>query len=152
MFVTSRLGKSQISVALSQAEIAKRNWQVGRDKIMLDLFDRRMAVYDDLRSVMTEIMQHGAVQQKTMYEFARAVDRIDILFGPEVSEYIAALRQEIGRHYRAEVEIAHPQNEEARVAAIDRQFKSFEQLMKFFDEFPALLEGYAAMHQKMEEV
>jgi hypothetical protein len=151
MVVTSRIGKNQVAVAVSQAEIAEKNWQVGRDKVMLDLFDRRMAVYDDVRNIMTEIMQHGTVRRTTlMYEFARAVDRIDILFGPEVSEYIAALRKEIAIHHSAEVAMERPRNEDARQAAIERQFQSFENLMKFFDEFPALIKGYVAMHQKAE--
>src|SRR4051794_16142910 len=82
MIVTSRIGRNQVAVARSQAEIAERNLQVSRDKVMLDLFDRRMAVYDDLRNVMSEVMRHGTVKTKLMFEFARAVDRIDILFGP----------------------------------------------------------------------
>lgn len=148
MVVTSRIAKSQVTLARSQIEIAEKNWQVSRDKVMLDLFDRRMAVYDDLRNVMSEIMRHGTVETKLMFEFAHAVDRIDILFGPEVSEYIAALRKEIGIHHVAEGAIEHPRNEEARQAAIERKYQSFENLMKFFDEFPALIKSYVAMHQK----
>jgi hypothetical protein len=148
MVVTSRIGKNQVAVARSQADIAEKTWQIGRDKVMLDLFDRRMAVYDDLRNVMSEIMRHGTVETKIMFEFARAVDRIDILFGPEVGDYISDLRKELGIHHTAEVMAERPRNEEARQAAIDRQFHSFEKLMKFFDEFPALIKGYVAMHQK----
>ena len=41
-WITFRLGQSQISVAKTQADIAERNWRTSNEKIVLDLFDKRL--------------------------------------------------------------------------------------------------------------
>ena len=55
--VAYRLGQSQISVAKTQAEIAERNWQTSNEKIVLELFERRLAIYEEIRGVIGESAQ-----------------------------------------------------------------------------------------------
>ena len=58
-FVAYRLGQSQISVARTQAEIAERNWQTSNEKIVLELFERRLAIYEEIRGVIGEVTRSG---------------------------------------------------------------------------------------------
>jgi hypothetical protein len=51
-FVAYRLGKSQIAVAKMQADIAQRNWRTTNEKVVLELFERRLAIYDGIRDVI----------------------------------------------------------------------------------------------------
>ena len=52
-FVAYRLGKSQIAVAKTQADIAQRNWETANERVVLELFEKRLAIYEkETRPVM----------------------------------------------------------------------------------------------------
>jgi hypothetical protein len=62
-FVAYRLGKSQADSARLQAEIAKRNWQTANERVVLDLFERRIALYEGIRHVVAKVINRTAGQQ-----------------------------------------------------------------------------------------
>jgi 2C-methyl-D-erythritol 2,4-cyclodiphosphate synthase len=58
-FVAYRLGQNQMMVARAQANIAERNWQTENEKVVLELMERRLAIYKSIREVIAEVMQTG---------------------------------------------------------------------------------------------
>jgi hypothetical protein len=58
-YVAFTLGRSQIAVAKLQAGIAKRAWQTSNEKIVLDLFEKRLAIYEEIRATITPINSSG---------------------------------------------------------------------------------------------
>jgi hypothetical protein len=75
-------------IALIGAWIAFRQWQIARNKLKLDLYDKRMAVYDVVRKTLGVATGHGKLTQDNEIEFLSGVRTAQWLFGPEVSTYL----------------------------------------------------------------
>ena len=90
-FVAYRLGQSQIAVARTQAKIAERNWQTSNERIVLELFDRRLAIYEEIRSVVGSVTRSGRAPDEELFKFDKAMDRVPYFFGPEVQAYLKEL-------------------------------------------------------------
>ena len=74
-------------IAAVVAFIAFLQWQTAREKVLLDLFDKRFAVYEELRSVMGRHLGSG-IDEPAFYNFVRTVSRAKFLFGPEVQTFL----------------------------------------------------------------
>jgi hypothetical protein len=61
-------------IAAVVAFIAFLQWQTAREKVLLDLFDKRFAVYEELRSVMGRHLGSG-IDEPAFYNFVRTVSR-----------------------------------------------------------------------------
>jgi hypothetical protein len=93
-WVAHTLGRSQVSVAKTQAEIAYRNWQTSNEKIVLELFEKRLKLYEAIREVIGEVTRSGTARDDTLFRYDVAIDRALYLFGREATDYL----QEIRRH------------------------------------------------------
>jgi hypothetical protein len=93
--VAYRLGQSQISVARTQAEIAERNWQTSNEKIVLELFERRLVIYEEIRGVIGEVTRSGADPNDVFFRYGTATDRAPYFFGQEIQDYLEAIRKHL---------------------------------------------------------
>lgn len=146
-FVGYRLGQNQIMVAKAQANIAERNWQTANEKVVLELMERRLAIYEGIREIISEIMRTGTANDDIYWRYAKAVDQIPYLFGPEVETFIEKIRVHIielqlgtslmdttSPDYQKGVEIRH------------REFKA---IMKFYEEAKPIFSPYIRAHQRV---
>jgi hypothetical protein len=62
-----RLGQNQITVAKAQADIAERNWQTENEKVVLELMERRLAIYKNIREVIAEVIGHRGHSRSASY-------------------------------------------------------------------------------------
>ena len=69
-------------VALAVAYIAYRQWKTARDKLRLDLFDKRFAVFMDVRKIASETMQDRPASDPALPQ--EVIARGRFLFGAEV--------------------------------------------------------------------
>jgi hypothetical protein len=63
------------AIALLAAVIAWAQWRTARDRVKLDLFDRRMAAYERLRGAVVPINASGRVKNADTDSFARAITK-----------------------------------------------------------------------------
>ena len=49
--------------------IAYRQWRMARDRLKLDLFDRRLLVYEQTRNYLTQRMALGQLESQEITEF-----------------------------------------------------------------------------------
>jgi len=75
-------------IAVIAAWIAFRQWQLARNKLKLDLFDRRMAVYEAVRTMLGKATRAGKLTLEEEVEFLSGVQTAKWLFGPEVQTYL----------------------------------------------------------------
>lgn len=68
------------------ALIAWRQWKTAQDKVKLDLFDRRFAVFMDVRRVVSEAASLGKISDVTLPR--EIIARGRFLFGQEVYEQL----------------------------------------------------------------
>lgn len=81
------------AIALLAAAVAWGQWRTSRQKFVQDLFDRRFAVWDDVRKAQSEIAQTGSIADPRMMWGASA--RARFLFGADLrdrlEEYVGLL-------------------------------------------------------------
>ncbi|MBX9403027.1 hypothetical protein K4L06_17095 [Lysobacter sp. BMK333-48F3] len=75
-------------VALIAAWIAFRQSQIARNKLKLDLYDKRIAIYDVVRKTLGIATSHGKLTQDDEVEYLSGIRTAQWLFGPEVAEYL----------------------------------------------------------------
>jgi hypothetical protein len=144
LFVSYRIGRRQV-------DIAQRNWETSADKLRLDLFDKRMAVIDDLDTLIGEFQLSEDSNIKKVVELNRLSAKIDRLFGSEVSDYVKELQKQFYEHHNLSGKIKRAQNKNDDVAIdemLPQQIDLVTNIEKYFDVFPGLVRDYVKMHQK----
>ncbi|MDP3158952.1 MAG: hypothetical protein Q8N31_02980 [Reyranella sp.] len=54
----------------------------------MDRYDRRLRIYEEIRSILSIVMRDGKASTEELLRFRRAVSEADFLFGPEIASYI----------------------------------------------------------------
>ena len=88
-------------VALVASAIQYNQWRTARDKLRLDLFDKRMEIYNQLFMFVQFKMHKERFTQEEMAEFERAMNSAQFIFGRETSEYVSTLSRHLGEFRRA---------------------------------------------------
>ncbi|SBV35265.1 hypothetical protein STPYR_10195 [uncultured Stenotrophomonas sp.] len=71
------------------AVIAYRQWRTAQNKLKLDLFDKRMLVYQAARDALGYIGSHGKTSHEQQIEYLTGIQTAKWLFGPEVHSYLS---------------------------------------------------------------
>src|SRR5215471_8413613 len=71
--------------------IAWAQWRVVRRREVMELFERRVAIYEALRKVIGQVIPTGKVTDKDLHDFVVATDRTRFLFGDDVVKYVDGL-------------------------------------------------------------
>src|SRR5579863_7832062 len=133
-------------IAAVVAVIAFLQWQTAREKVLLDLFDKRFDVYDELRSVLRQ-RSEGGFDTFSLIDFERAATRAQFLFGPEVQTF---LHERVGDLVNESVDQYRVKrvNEDQR-AEVEAQLASIvERLSHFVRDLDKLVAPYMNHHQQ----
>jgi hypothetical protein len=84
-----------IVIAVFAVTITYRQWRTAHERVLLDLFEKRMTIYENVRAVIAEITRNGTADGATVLRFVQATDRIGLLFGIEVLAYSDETRERI---------------------------------------------------------
>jgi hypothetical protein len=145
-FVAYRLGKSQAESARLQAQVATRNWQTANERVVLDLFERRLAIYEGVRHVVARVMTTGQPDDKDYNDYVEAIERVPFFFGPEVVEYFD--------HIRLAISNLQPTNMNQRVILTifevsQKRIVVMDDIADFYKKAPLLVGPYIQAHQKV---
>jgi hypothetical protein len=151
-FVAYRLGQSQISVARTQAEIAERNWQTSNEKIVLELFERRFAIYEEIRSVIGEVTQSGAAPTDVFFRYGAATDRAPYFFGQEIQDYLQAIRMHLANLELANTMLNSQSDPDRRAMWAEKRETHFLGVTDFYKDSSTLFRPYIQAHQKIADV
>ena len=136
-----------VFIAAVVAVIAFLQWNTAREKVLLDLFDKRFAVYDELRGVVGRHIRTG-IGQGDIFVFARAASRAQFLFGAEVQAFLEARRIDLGRSMFERNSQPQPVPEDRRAAVQAELVAREDRLINFFVDFDKLVAPYMNHHQK----
>lgn len=75
-------------IAIVATYVAWQQWQTNRQKLILDRYDRRLRVYEEVRKILSIILRDTKASNEDLIKFRTAVSEADFLFGPEIPEYI----------------------------------------------------------------
>jgi hypothetical protein len=150
-FVAYRLGQSQIAVAKSQAKIAERNWQTANEKIVLELFERRLTIFEEIRSIVGEVTRTGAAPDDVLNRYSKAIDRVPYFFGQEVQAFVEEIRLRMIDLNLANTMMANPLGVD-RSDWVSKRSDNFLKVTKFYQQAPTLFGPYMQAHQKVSPV
>jgi hypothetical protein len=135
-------------IALIVACITLLQWITARQKVVLDLFDKRFALYEELREVIGRHVTQGINSVEDIEKFTRAASRAQFLFGPEVTSFLEERRLDLSRAVFAFTHPPGPIPEEQRQAAEDKYVARLDRLSNFFQDFDVLVAPYMKHTQK----
>lgn len=121
--------------------IAWRQWQTANDKLVLDLFEKRYALYIKAHDVIKPIMQSGRAEDKNVFEFDKFMNEAVFLFGDDVETYLLELRKsviQLAFHCSMLGDNGNTENQDH----IKGKFDEFNKVMNFYDHFPKLCRPY----------
>jgi hypothetical protein len=135
------------AIALLAIVVAVLQWRTAHQKVVLDLFERRMKVYSEIRAVIASITSSGKLPNEKHFEFMRAVDGAKFVFGRKVNDYLNELNTALAYFQEADEEFGSLQGQ-ARAEAIQRRRKYLDEINAFYKLFDPLVEPYVAMRQR----
>jgi len=147
-FVAYRLGKSQIAVAKTQADIAQRNWETANERVVLELFEKRLAIYDGIREVIGEVTRTGSAPNDIYFRYIKAIDRVPFLFGKEVKIYLDKIAQHMNELGLAGTMLEDPNCADRGKWAQTRK-DEFLAITAFYTEADEFFGPYLRAHQKV---
>lgn len=76
------------TVAILGALIAYRQWRTAQNRLKLDLFDRRLVVYEAARDYISSVMTSGKTTNEKEFEFLAGIRGAKWLFDEDVTQYL----------------------------------------------------------------
>lgn len=135
------------AIALLAIVIAVFQWRTAHQRAVLDLFDRRMQVYEAIIAAISEIMREGNATTNAIIEFDRAAVTVPFLFGSEVDLFLKKTREKMIKLRYAEAK-TNSEDDEVRGRAADAAAEYMTDLTGFYKKFASLVRPYVKMHQK----
>jgi hypothetical protein len=125
------------------AVISYFQWRTAQQKVAFDLFDRRYAIYEDLRKVVSQFLQNLELSNEMQAAYMEAQNRARFYFGAEVEDYLENLRKEM---LRGQFFDRYPTrvvgNVNAQIARLDR-------ITGFYAEIDRMFIPYMRNDQRM---
>lgn len=138
------------AIALLAAVIGYFQWRTAQQKVVLDLFDRRMATYTSLREVVAAVRaSSSAASPENSFKFLEALDRAEFLFGPEVIEHLQKIRHAIDDIHDATAERKELKQGTELNENVAKERAAREVVGSFYTTFQPLVRPYVRMHQKL---
>lgn len=75
-------------IAIIALYIAYQQWRTNEAKLQLDLYERRLKIYEEVTCIIAIVMQKADVSYEELSRFARSVSEADFLFESEIKTYI----------------------------------------------------------------
>jgi hypothetical protein len=137
------------AIGLLAAVIGYFQWRTAQQKVVLDLFDRRIATYTALREVVGMVTgSSNAATPDNSFKFLEALDRAEFLFGSEVIEHLKKIREAIHDIHDTVTERKDLQPGPELSANVAKERNAREVVGSFYTTFQALVRPYIQMHQR----
>ncbi|GAB3033886.1 hypothetical protein GCM10027285_15710 [Oleiagrimonas citrea] len=129
-------------IAAIAAWIAFRQSQIARNKLKLDLFDKRMEVYSAVREALGCITRQGNLTQEQQLQYLQGTRTARWVFGIEVAHYL----DEALWHKIVDLELHNTMSKEPsgpeRTKHIQKRAEVFKWLVQQYKDFDALVAEY----------
>lgn len=73
--------------------IAYQQWRTNRDRLILDKYERRLRIYEEVKKLVTIVNRDQKVSMDDLMSFRTATAEADFLFGSDVQEYCDEFRK-----------------------------------------------------------
>ncbi|WP_162350166.1 hypothetical protein [Pseudoxanthomonas gei] len=69
-------------IAIVATYVAWQQWKTNQQKLVLDRYDRRLKVYEEVRKILSIIVRDAKASYEDLLAFRTSVSEADFLFGP----------------------------------------------------------------------
>ncbi len=137
-------------IGLIAVYIAFAQWRTAHQKVVLDLFDRRMKVYEKAAAAAISVIRSARVDNDASWNLREAMRDARFLFGDDVTSYLDNLNQAFVDidQYNSELNVL--QSEPERIEVLRKKREKMEFVHKFYPTFPDLCYQYMRMDQKLK--
>jgi len=97
-FVTLVVGSFGVCIAFNQ-------YRVSRDKLRLDLFDKRITAYEKLQEYFICVLREGRVKDDALPILAEARYKSFFLFGSDITDYIDEIWSSAIKHRKLHLKL-----------------------------------------------
>jgi hypothetical protein len=122
--------------------IAALQWRVARNKLRLDLFDRRYKLYDAARKFLSLSLRETKVELPPLAEFNVGVADAEFLFGSDVLKYLEQLRKN-ALHLRTTQSLqSHSRTNDEIKKRVKTEDEDIKRLISQLDELTKVFSRY----------
>lgn len=82
-----------VLTAATAVWIAYQQYRTARHKLKLDLFDRRMLIYEAAKNILQKIVRDATIELNDVMAFGYETRHAEFLFEKELVTYIATMRE-----------------------------------------------------------
>jgi hypothetical protein len=130
------------------AAVAFLQWRTAQQKAVLDLFDRRSAIYEIVRhAVGTMTSNSNDFDQEREIKFIQAMDQAYFFFGDDVVRYLDQLWRAFGDVRDADQELKDLTAPAARLAAVEKRRAGMNRVTQFHSTGKPLFARYMRFSQ-----
>lgn len=76
------------TIAILGSYIAWRQWKTAQNKLKLDLFNRRLSVFEATEKIIGTVFREGIVTEEDRIDFLRGTKNSKWLFNSDISDYL----------------------------------------------------------------
>ena len=123
--------------------IAWRQWRTSQDRVVLDLFDRRFQVFQDLtRAILAAMNKPDPEVFPDLANFDVAIEKARFLFGPEVHSYLIDVRKRLIDLISIRHALAEMPDGEQRTRAGNKVSDALNEMHVFYGKLAELVTPY----------
>lgn len=135
-------------VGVLGAMIAYFQWRTAHQRVVLDLFDRRLRVFEDIENAVRNVFSTTRVSNETWSLLVGAKSRARFLFGKDVNDYLERLTKDFAwRMSFTDDVIDHDPQE--RPALLAKKYEVLERIVAFPKDGEPIFAPYMRLDQKM---
>lgn len=137
------------AIATAVGVIAFMQWRTAHQKVMLDLFDRRWAVYKDVEAFLSLMISKGVRQDiKDLGAFHRVRTQAQFLFGADVHDLLARVHLAAINMSTYAAQFEHLDVGPERTAHVSAAHDEMKSLLQMSQNIEAVFADYMRMDQK----
>lgn len=136
-------------IALAVAVVAYLQWRTAHNKIVLDLFDRRMRIYEQSVDLFKEVMREGVtIDPPKVIRFHHVRDEAAFLFGEDVVQLLKDWHEALidmmssGQMIKQGDSPDHSDH-------VKKAYTAHKKALSIWGQFPGLCQQYMKMDQRV---
>lgn len=119
--VAYKFGSIQASISRQQAATATTAAQTAKNKLKLDLFEKRLAIYTVASDAIAEVIQGGNFLSEDYHSYYASIQGAKWLFGDEVYNYLdTGLGVQLKKVCELDSKLEHATDERRTVLGMER--------------------------------
>lgn len=135
-----------VTVAIIVAMVQYAQWRTANQKVVVDLYDRRLKVFTQLEAAIGVVMRDAEANGESFQNFCIAQADARFLFGDDVKTYLQTLRESFAWLLSFTNRVIDAS--ENRAELIDTKYKHIKKIIDFYAEAPTLFGPYIALTHK----